>query len=58
MIAKNFHSSSFRDPSGYVFIEDGIIKRVIHPIYFEQYNKLTESGFFKVLFNNRLIFSR
>ena len=55
MIAKNFHSSSFRDPSGYVFIEDGIIKRVIHPIYFEQYNKLTESGFFKVLFNNRLL---
>ncbi|MFP4845453.1 class I SAM-dependent methyltransferase [Winogradskyella sp. PE311] len=57
MNAKNAHSSSFRDPSGYVFVENEDIKRVIHPIYFEQYKSLTDSGFYNTLFKNELLIS-
>jgi len=53
--AKNAHSSSFRDPSGYVFVDNGDIKRVINPIYFKQYKALTDSGFYKTLFENNLL---
>lgn len=55
MTNKTFHSSSFRDPSGYVFIEDGKVKRVINPIYFKQYFTLKNSGFFDKLFKNSLL---
>tara|TARA_R110000850_G_scaffold16697_1_gene51689 strand:- start:29911 stop:31302 length:1392 start_codon:yes stop_codon:yes gene_type:complete len=44
--ASNSHGASFRDPSGYIIQEADEIKRVINPIYFPQYNKLTSSGFF------------
>jgi hypothetical protein len=54
---KNAHSSSFRDPSGYVFIEEGDIKRAINPIYFKQYKALTESGFYEGLIKNGLLIS-
>ena len=49
------HSSSFRDPSGYVFIEGGKVKRIINPIYFKQYFALKNSGFFDKLFKNKLL---
>lgn len=49
------HSASFRDPSGYVFVDDGVIKRIINPIYFKQYEALNTSGFFKALFDNKLL---
>lgn len=52
---KSAHSSSFRDPSGYVFIENNEVKRVVNPIYFNQYNALSESGFFNKLFKNELL---
>ncbi|WP_299890740.1 class I SAM-dependent methyltransferase [uncultured Lacinutrix sp.] len=55
MTSKEKHSSSFRDPSGYIFFEDGILKRQINPIYFKQYNKLKDSGFFDTLFKNGLL---
>ncbi|PXY39080.1 nodulation protein NoeA [Flavobacterium cheongpyeongense] len=48
-------TSSFRDPSGYVFIEDGSIKRVIKPVYFSQYKSLTESGFYDTLFEKKYL---
>lgn len=51
------HSSSFRDPSGYIYIENDEVKRVINPIYFKQYNALTQSGFYKKLFKNGLLIS-
>jgi len=53
--AKNAHPSSFRDPSGYVFVENGDINRVINPIYFKQYKALTDSGFYSALFKNELL---
>jgi hypothetical protein len=52
---KQTHSSSFRDPSGYIFTDQGRIKRVINPIYFKQYQALKESGFFKTLFKSGLL---
>jgi len=51
----NLHSSSFRDPSGHVFIDNGIVKRVINPIYFKQYNALKNSGFYDKLFHKNLL---
>lgn len=48
-------TSSFRDPSGYVFVEDGSIKRVIKPVYFSQYKSLTESGFYDILFEKKYL---
>jgi hypothetical protein len=52
---KEAHSSSFRDPSGYIFIENDKIKRVINPIYFKQYEALNTSGFFDSLVKNKLL---
>lgn len=49
------NTSSFRDPSGYVFIEDNKVKRVINPIYFEQYKALTDSGFYQTLFDKKYL---
>jgi len=49
------HSSSFRDPSGYVYMENNLVKRVIYPIYFKQYFALNDSGFFDKLFKNKLL---
>lgn len=54
-MVKNKHTSSFRDPSGYVFVEKGIIKRSISPIYFKQYHELKKSGFFEKLFKSNLL---
>ncbi|NDP28679.1 MAG: class I SAM-dependent methyltransferase [Flavobacterium sp.] len=48
-------TSSFRDPSGYVFIEGNTVKRVLKPIYFEQYNSLTASGFYQNLFDKKYL---
>lgn len=55
MTNRKAHSSSFRDPSGYIFTEQGCIKRVINPIYFKQYQKLKDSGFFNTLFKSGLL---
>ena len=49
------HDASFRDPSGYIFYEQGTLRRAILPIYFEQYKKLTESGFYKKLIDKGLL---
>ncbi|MES2574143.1 MAG: class I SAM-dependent methyltransferase [Bacteroidota bacterium] len=49
------NTSSFRDPSGYVFIEDNSVKRVVNPIYFEQYKTLTDSGLYNTLFEKKYL---
>lgn len=51
------HSSSFRDPSGYVFFEAGMLKRCILPFYFNQYKALKQSGFFQKAIENHLLIS-
>lgn len=49
------HSASFRDPSGYVFIDNGVVKRRINPVYFNQYKALNEKGLFHKLFSSGLL---
>jgi len=51
----NTHEASFRDPSGYMFHDGDTLRRVINPIYFPQYKKLTESGFFATLIKKGLL---
>ena len=41
--------SSFRDPSGFLFIEDGKLYRQINQCYASNYKKLLVSGLYKVL---------
>lgn len=48
-------SSSFRDPSGYVFVTENKIKRIINPIYFNQYKSLTDNGFYSLLFKKKYL---
>lgn len=49
MTTNNRHSSSFRDPSGYIYVDQGVIKRSISPLYFKQYDALKSSGLFQKL---------
>ena len=44
------HPSSYRDPSGFVYREDGILYRQVNPIYFEEYHAIRDSGVFDSLF--------
>jgi len=55
MTQNNRHTSSFRDPSGYISIRDGVVERVINPIYFSKYKSLSTSGFYKKLFDTGLL---
>jgi hypothetical protein len=50
-------SSSFRDPSGYVFRDGDKIRRTITPLYFRQYNSLTQKGIYEELFRKKFLIS-
>jgi hypothetical protein len=41
--------SSFRDPSGHVFVEDRVVRRQVNPVYFPQYERLMTSGLYSRL---------
>ncbi|MGI8407978.1 MAG: SAM-dependent methyltransferase [Actinomycetota bacterium] len=47
--------SSFRDPSGYVYLDEGILKRRVDESYREQFDLLTSSGLLQVLFEEGLL---
>jgi hypothetical protein len=49
------HEASFRDPSGYMFYDGKTLRRAVNPIYFPQYRKLKESGFFTTLIEKGLL---
>jgi len=51
------HEASFRDPSGYMFYDAGSLRRVINPIYFQQYYRLKDSRFFSTLIEKGLLIS-
>lgn len=55
MTEKQRHPSSFRDPSGYIFKDEGQVKRAILPIYFLQYQKLKDSNFLEKLIKAGLL---
>jgi hypothetical protein len=47
--------SSFRDPSGFIFFQDGSIYRQVNNIYKEDYDHLIGSGLYKNLVNKGLL---
>lgn len=49
------HTSSFRDPSGFVFVENGTVYRQINPVYFAQYTALKEAGIYEKFFSRNLL---
>src|SRR5690606_38019052 len=49
------HEASFRDPSGFMFYDGHVLRRAILPVYFSQYQKLKESGFFDTLISQGLL---
>ena len=49
------HQASFRDPSGYIFQEGPVVKRVINPIYFPVYDALCKADFFSPLFKAKML---
>lgn len=51
----NAHEASFRDPSGYIFIDNGVLKRRVNSIYFPQFEALSTSGFFNTLIEKKLL---
>jgi len=49
------HPSSFRDPSGFVFVRNETVLRKINPSYFSHYSKLKDSGLYDLLTEKRLL---
>lgn len=48
-------SSSFRDPSGFLFIRDGVMHRQVNSAYKENYDHLIDSGLYKSLIDSGLL---
>lgn len=46
---------SFRDPSGFLFLKDGLIYRQVNLIYKESYNHLMKSGLYNTLIASQLL---
>jgi hypothetical protein len=57
MISNGNIPSSFRDPSGFVFWQDGSIFRQVNKIYQEHYDHLISSGLYETLVASRLLVS-
>lgn len=47
--------SSFRDPSGFLFLKDGLIYRQINTCYKENYDHFIKSGLYKELVDSELL---
>ena len=54
---KNNIYASFRDPSGYVYFENGCVYRRINSCYFKQYDYFMSSGLYDELIANNYIVS-
>ena len=48
-------TSSFRDPAGFLFVEDGILYRHINEAYLSQFNMLMNSGLYKELTTKKFL---
>lgn len=51
------HAASFRDPSGFVFIDKGRIFRQVNLVYKNQYEMMVSSGLLKKLFSTGMLIS-
>ena len=52
-MSKKSLSSSFRDPSGFLFYRDNILYRQINKSYQENYQHLIKSGLYEELINSK-----
>jgi hypothetical protein len=43
------HPASFRDPSGFLFLHEGVLYRQINPAYSSEYDRLMQSGLYDTL---------
>jgi len=50
-------SSSFRDPSGFLFFRDGLVYRQVNTVYKENYDYLINSGLYETLVDGELLIS-
>lgn len=55
MISNTKLQSSFRDPSGFLFFQNGFIYRQVNKIYNEHYDHLINSGLYKTLVDANLL---
>ncbi len=53
MMEKEF--ASFRDPSGFLFYQDGVLYRQVNQEYQSHYDQLMESGLYQELVENGLM---
>lgn len=49
------YPASYRDPAGFIFEEDGILYRQLHPNYRSSYEQLMQSGLYQRLVNEKLL---
>ena len=49
------HAGSFRDPSGFIFIEDGVVYRQINLSYRTTFEQLMNSGLYNELVQKKLL---
>lgn len=49
MNSNSFHSASFRDPDGWLFVRDGVLYRQVNHSYQEHYEHLMQSGLYEEL---------
>lgn len=54
-MTKKINNASFRDPSGFVYIEDGVIYRQVNLSYKEDYDLFIRSGLYQELLDKKLI---
>ena len=57
MMSSRTIPSSFRDPSGFLFFQDGSVYRQVNAIYKENYDHLIGSGLYKALVASGLLVS-
>lgn len=55
MSSRGSLSSSFRDPSGFLFVEDGSLYRQVNQVYRESYDHLMDSGLCDTLVSKGLL---
>ncbi len=49
------HAASFRDPSGFIFVRDGVVYRQVQLAYREHYDRLVSSGLLGLLVRDKLL---
>jgi hypothetical protein len=49
------HSSSYRDPSGFIFEKDGVLYRQVNTVFREDYDLFIRSGLYEKLVNKGLL---